>query len=93
MEGGHKNGKGMNMINTDTELILQHSGPLIAHAYQDFLPPHLDSRIHSSVDEQAQEQNHHDPQKQQLGEPSPIRPNECVPSFVVGGVAAAAVIG
>lgn len=39
VEGGDEDGKGVDMVYTDAELVLQHPRPLITHVQQNLLPP------------------------------------------------------
>ena len=53
MEGWNKDGKGMDMVDTNTKLILQHSSPLIAEATQHLFPSDFSVSIHFTKDETA----------------------------------------
>lgn len=50
MEGWNKDGKGMDMVDTDTELILQHSCPLITEAAEHLFSSDFSVSIHFSID-------------------------------------------
>ena len=81
MKGGDENGEGVNMVNTNAELILQHSRSLITHADKHFLPSLLVSSIHFIVDEVTENGHQHDPEHQKFWKPSPVGLNKCVASF------------
>jgi len=81
MKSGDKNGKGMNMVDTNIELILQHSSPLITHATQHLLPPHSIISIHAIVYCQTKKCHSHDPEQQNFGKPSPVGLYKCIPPF------------
>lgn len=69
------------MVNTNAELILQHSGSLITHANKNFLSSLLVSSIHFIVDEVTENSHGHDPEDQKFWKPSSIGLNKCVASF------------
>ena len=50
MEGWNKDGKGMDMVNTNTKLVLQHSCPLITEATQNLFPSDFSVIIHFAID-------------------------------------------
>lgn len=76
MESGDKDGKGMDMVNTDTELILQHPSPLITHAHQSLLPLLLVGSIHIIEYPTTHKEYEKNPTTQQLWEPIPA--DQCV---------------
>jgi hypothetical protein len=71
----------MNMVDTNTELVLQHSSPLITKTTQNLFPSHFSIHIHFAVDAITNYSHQKDPKQQKFEKPGSMCLNELV-SFV-----------
>lgn len=79
MESGNKNCKGVDMVDTHIELILQHPCPLIAATYNKFLPPELGVSIHFFIYSRTYKDKKYGPNYQGSPKPTSWDAQECAP--------------